>query len=95
MHQKGPTGEGGQGLRRSVWIRRRAGTGGDVGETKAVKIVGGIRSRRSQIVSQNPARKEAHGGVAGGRSNGGGLGRGTREMSSCDGADGGEDPDRA
>ncbi len=56
-----------------MWIRRRAGTEGDVGETKAVKTVGGIRSRRSQIVTQNPAGKEARGGVAGGRSHGGGL----------------------
>lgn len=47
-------------------------------------IEGEGSSRRSQLGTQNSARIKAHGGVAGGRSHGRGLGVGTEDAISCD-----------
>lgn len=41
------------------------------GETRVVKMVGGDRSRRRQVETQRPAKKEAHGGSEEGRGCGG------------------------
>ncbi len=56
------------------------------GEVEGGRSQGEVRSRRSQIMG-HPTRMNPHGAVTGGRSHGGDLGGGTRETSSCDGAD--------
>lgn len=57
--------------------------------------MGGARSRSSQAGTQATASTMIQGGVTEGRSHGGGLGGGTRDAISCDGASDGGDPEGA